>query len=199
MSFGYPQPVDEIRKAIKHAYHKNVLLLAAASNCGGNHRRSWPARAENVMCIYATDGDGNKYAKNPTPAENEYKFAALGSSVQALWPPSRKGPATWVRKSGTSTATPICAAIAGIVITILRRYKDRYLNEAFPEAERDKEEDSYMQKLEALGSVRGMAAVFRLMASERDHYQYVAPWTFLHTNRQSRTTMVETILQNIDA
>ena len=202
MSFGFPQVVPEIEKAIEYARRHNVLMLAAASNCGGTRKRTWPARSDAVLCIYATDGDGNKYGKNPTPESNKDNFAVLGDSVEALWPPSSlQGAARKVRKSGTSTATPICAAIAGIVMTALRQNEDSYVN-SFEERYQERKRRTYQRKANALGKASAMASVFKLMVGEdgmRDDYQVIAPWRVLEEGNRSRTTTLENILDCIDA
>jgi hypothetical protein len=200
MSFGFPEVIPEIDKAIQHARRKNVLMLAAASNYGGNRKRTWPARSDDVMCIYATDGDGNKYGKNPTPLANKDNFAALGESVEALWPPTN-GKVRRVRKSGTSTATPICAAIAGIVVTALRLNEDDYVS-SIEEKKREETRRSYRQKVTALGRASAMAPVFKLMVGEegmRDDYQFVAPWRIFDEGNHKRSTTLENILDKIDA
>jgi hypothetical protein len=202
MSFGFPEVIPEIDKAIQHARRKNVLMLAAASNYGGNRKRTWPARSDDVMCIYATDGDGNKYGKNPTPLANKDNFAVLGESVEALWPPtSPHGRARKVRKSGTSTATPICAAIAGIVVTALRLNEDDYVS-SIEEGKREETRRLYRQKVTALGRASAMASVFELMVNKegmRDDYQFIAPWRIFDEGNHKRSTTLETILDQIDA
>jgi hypothetical protein len=200
MSFGFPEVIPEIDKAIQHARRKNVLMLAAASNYGGNRKRTWPARSDDVMCIYATDGDGNKYGKNPTPLANKDNFAALGESVEALWPPTN-GKVRRVRKSGTSTATPICAAIAGIVVTALRLNEDDYVS-SIEEGKREETRRLYRQKVTALGRASAMASVFELMVNKegmRDDYQFIAPWRIFDEGNHKRSTTLENILDKIDA
>jgi len=202
MSFGFPKVIPEIDKAIQYARRKNVLMFAAASNCGGNRKRTWPARSDEVMCIYATDGDGNKYGKNPTPIPSKDNFAVLGESVEALWPPtSPHGKARKVRKSGTSTATPICAAIAGIVVTALRLNEDDYVK-GFGDREQEEKRRMYRQRVTALGRASAMASVFKLMVGEegmRDDYQFVAPWRIFDEGNHKRSTTLENILDCIDA
>lgn len=202
MSFGFPEVIPEINDAIQDARAKNVLMLAAASNCGGNRKRTWPARSDDVMCIYATDGDGNKYGKNPTPIGNKDNFAVLGESVGALWPPtSPHGKARRVRKSGTSTATPICAAIAGIVVTMLRLNEDSYVG-GFEDKKQEERRGAYRKKVAALGKAGAMASVFKLMVGEegmRDGYQFVAPWRIFDDGNHLRSTTLENILACIDA
>ena len=58
MSFGFQEKVDGIKSAISYAYDKNVIMLAAASNDGGNSGIAWPARLHEVICVNATDGKG---------------------------------------------------------------------------------------------------------------------------------------------
>lgn len=202
MSFGFPRVIPEIENAIEYARQNNVLMLAAASNYGGNRKRTWPARCEDVMCIYATDGDGNKYGKNPTPVSSKDNFAVLGESVEALWPPtSPHGAARRVRKSGTSTATPICAAIAGIVVTALRLNEDSYVS-GFAEREQEERREMYRRKLATLGKASAMAEVFKLMVGEdgkRDDYQFIAPWRIFDEGSRQRSTTLENILECIDA
>lgn len=202
MSFGFPKPVPEIAAAIESARRQNVLMLAAASNCGGNQIRSWPAREDDVMCIYAADGDGNKYDKNPTPAINKDNFAVLGDSVEAHWPPANtEDQPRLVRKSGTSTATPICAAIAGIILTALRRSEDGYIDSLESRMQARKRQ-SYQRKLKALGRASGMASVFNLMVGAegtRDNYQYIAPWKLFGESDHTGSTRLENILHCIDA
>lgn len=202
MSFGFPLVVPEIEKAIEHARRNDVLMLAAASNCGGNRSCTWPARSDNVICVYATDGDGNKYSKNPTPQKNKNNFAVLGDSVEALWPPlTPQGAVRKVRKSGTSTATPICAAVAGIVLTAMRQNEESYVS-SFNDSKQERERRKYRRKVDALGKASGMASVFKLMVGDdgmRDEYQFIAPWRVLEDSNRSRTTTLENILECIDA
>lgn len=201
MSFGFPEPVPELTSAIDYAYRNKVLMLAAASNCGGNDRPSWPSRNAQVMCIHATTGEGNRYPKDPTPIKDKANFAVLGSSVKALWLPDPTGKEQWVHKSGTSTATPIAAGIAGVIMSLLRRNETGYI-ERLPQREAAKEQERkrYERKLQALGRPDGMAEVFRLMVlGKRDELDYMAPWTLFHQSYKTETYMTETILKAIDA
>jgi hypothetical protein len=95
-----------------------------------------------------------------------------------------------VRKSGTSTATPVLAAIAATIMAVVRQ----------PErvsSERDSE------TLKRLGSADGMRAVLRRMASrngKRDGYDYIAPWEMLDASLdryKSLNTIVENILDDL--
>lgn len=61
MSFEFEQFIHVIEETIKTPESKKIVMFAAASNTGGNGEiASWPARMDQVMCIYATDGLGNR-------------------------------------------------------------------------------------------------------------------------------------------
>jgi subtilisin family serine protease len=188
MSFGFKYSVPEIEKAIDYASAKRVLMFAAASNCGGNSRRTWPARlSEKVFCIYATTGLGNKYPRNPTEQKRAYNFAILGSSVLS-WMPAQS---QQKRKSGTSTATPIAAGIAAILIGFVRH--PQYSQDVCQE---DKE------LLERLGTVGGMSDVFdRMVGTDgtRDGYDYLCPWNILDASDQHKSalTMLHDIIRDL--
>jgi hypothetical protein len=176
MSWGFDREVDEISAALKHASQKDKLLLAAASNCGGNSTPSWPSTYRSAMCIYASDGAGNKYAGSPTPRPNKHNFSTLGVAAKG-W--SRNSDTQRVLGSGTSSATAITAGIAASVLDIARCQKTEYLGQNPSPQDVIK----YEQKLVNLGTWDGMAEVFSLMREgaeqKRDGYDYIAPWALL--------------------
>ena len=187
MSFGFKNHVGIIDEAITHACSQRVLILAAASNCGGNSGLTWPASSRQVLCIYATTGIGNPYRRNPTQRDHLENFATLGSAVDSWWPEHLNQPRNRVRKSGTSASTPIAAGIAAIVMEIVRQ----------PERIRGFPSDK-IEKLKRLGTVDGMSAVFRCMVGEngrRNGYSYLAPWETLDRSHSSPTTIVDNILK----
>ena len=186
MSFGFEKSVDIIDDAITYACRQKVLILAGASNCGGNSGPTWPARTLNVLSIHATSGIGNPYRRNPTRRTHTNNFATLGSAVNSWWPEHLNQPQNRVRKSGTSASTPIAAGIAAIVMEIVRQ----------PERIRGLSSES-KRKIKQLGTVDGMSAVFRSMASERQGYDYLAPWELLHGNHSFPTTVVDNILTDL--
>jgi hypothetical protein len=118
MSFGLKQEHKEMQEAILKAYAKNILIFAAASNGGGNREVKYPARTEQAICVYATDGKGNSFSGNPNRMPNSsYHFATLGVEVKSVWPKHlQKGAAPERRVTGTSFATPIAAGIAACVL-----------------------------------------------------------------------------------
>lgn len=95
-----------------------------------------------------------------------------------------------VRKSGTSTSTPIAAGIAALIMEIVRQ----------PERI-EKLSGEKIDRLKKLGTVDGMSAVFRRMVGEngkRQGYNYLAPWETLDRNYSSPTTIVDNILRELD-
>lgn len=110
MSFGFHGKNKEIEDALDRAKRKDKLLIAAASNGGGNSSRSRPACQDNVLCIHACDGNGNSGNMNPTPHPDSDNFTTLGIGIRSRWNGKN------VFKSGTSFATPIAAGIAANMI-----------------------------------------------------------------------------------
>lgn len=176
MSFGWEEESDEeLSAVINRAKVNNVLLFAATSNEGIQTRgdMAYPARAAEVIAVDAADGDGNPSKFNPPEGENE-RFTALGEAVNSAFPMQlTEGTDTpgWKRMSGTSCATPIAAAIAGLVLEFSRQ---RPL--------------CYDPSVEArLKSVAGMKLVFRKLLSSKfassSNFKYLDPnKLFFYTN-----------------
>jgi hypothetical protein len=126
MSFGYTDETepgcDELRGAITAAHAANVLIFAAASNSGAHSTEpAFPARVSNVFCIYAGDGMGNSGRANPTPRKHLFNFLTLGEAVEAAWPHTLSEYPWKLRKSGTSFATPVAAAIGAFLLLYARQ------------------------------------------------------------------------------
>ena len=187
LSFGFEEYIPSIEKAIKFAHSKGVITVAAASNSGGNSPIAWPARMDEVLCIFATDSLGNPCKFTPNPDNRSDNFGVLGEEVPSYWPPHLKQ-GLRVRKSGTSTATPIAAAIAAILLDFVRLslYTEP---QPFPDRE--------MVILRRIRSIAGMRAVFRKMADKRNGYDYLTPWTLLNVDGYKNTTVLDIILQNL--
>ena len=189
ISFGFEQQVRVIRDAIVAAENSNVIVLAAASNCGGNARLSWPARHPTVFSIYASDGYGNKYHRNPTQQRHDDNFAVLGSCVKAWWPSGHK-----VLRSGTSTATPIAAGLASMTIHFVKQHQQEYKRRS------GFTDEDFEELQQRLSTYSGMRSVFRLMveqeAADRDGYCYMTPW-WLFNKTINRDTIFDKILAEL--
>jgi hypothetical protein len=188
MSFGFDESVSNIEKAIYYAKQNDIILLAAASNEGGNVDVSWPARMDEVICISASDGLGNKARFAPDSRRNKDNFIILGEDVMSSWP-MHLNKMHEVRKSGTSCATPIAAGIAAIVLELAGSYLHRNCESFTSDA---------MQHFRKLRTVAGMREVFDLMAGERDTYDYIRPWGLLRaTKGYKMDSVMDMILQRL--
>jgi hypothetical protein len=188
MSFGFERSVTIIDEAIKHADSKKIIMLAAASNKGGNGGITWPARLPQVICIYATDSLGNRCDFTPGPSDNANNFSILGHAVKSFWPP-HLNQGFEVPKSGTSTATPIAAGIAALVLQYMRAALAKM-------AQISKNDAEIFCKLR---TTAGMSTVFRQMVNEkRDGYDYVVPWNFLSVAKyKEASTIPDIVLSNL--
>ena len=175
MSFGFEDEQDStveaesILQAIRYAYRKDVTLFAAASNDVHNRTDgvAWPARAAEVICVHAADGDG--IPKHTPGAADGQRVMVLGICVGSSWPErvhtrkSEQAAGLHVRKdfkymSGTSCAAPIAAGIAAIVLD----YAQHLLKQ-----------DDWKR----LRRVDGMTKIFEIMKDPRtEGYWFVRPW-----------------------
>jgi Subtilase family len=148
-----------------------VIILASASNQGANHPITFPARLKNIVfCIGAADGKGNPAAFNP-PFIGEEKYSALGEAVLGAVPGNQ-----YRRKDGTSTATPIAAGIAAVLIDFTRQFMDM-----------PKGPDIYQT----------MRKLFIKMseATVEQSYRYLAPWYLINPEQDSRK-VIKAICEN---
>lgn len=163
MSFGYRVANDEIKVAIRDAFHRGIILVAAASNSGVNPRFpiSFPASMRQVICVHSSDGNGNPSAQNP-PATPDCNLAILGEQVAAAWPQRLEtGREDKLRvASGTSVATPIAAGLAALIIEY---------------AAQSGQENEVVTRWMQLRHCDEMRKVFGALARERSGYQSIAP------------------------
>jgi hypothetical protein len=178
MSFGLNHPVPAVEEAIKAAKAKGILMFAAASNDGSSRwvPYAYPARASadlGIFCIHSTDGKGN--ASKFTPPSRDGDFATLGEGVRSAWPwHLRKG--LEKRQTGTSTATPIAAGIAALVLEFATQKPPMKASETAN-----------------LRTYRGMAEVLKKMAVKTSaNYRYLDPLN-LFTDKSSKPKETEEI------
>ncbi|KAL9017858.1 MAG: hypothetical protein Q9185_004806 [Variospora sp. 1 TL-2023] len=112
MSFGWPQYQMAVAKPVDHAATCGVLVCAAASNGGAKDDVAFPARDSPVICVHSTNKQGKPSDFTPNPLPFTPKFAVIGENVEAAWPGCENGHS----QSGTSTATPILAAVMALVL-----------------------------------------------------------------------------------
>lgn len=126
LSFGFEhRPPDDMIYEIEECIRRKIIIVASASNEGGDGMYTYPAKLHNVVCAYAADDMGNKYPRNPPPAK-EHNFSFVGMLLRPAWDFSAPKNAMGSRldyKSGTSYAAPIACATAVLMIGfICRRY-----------------------------------------------------------------------------
>lgn len=167
MSFGFDDQVTEILKAIEFA-SKHALLLASASNSGGNAGIAWPARCPDVVAVFASDYQGNKYVRNPDPL-GKHNFSVLGDHVEG-WKP---GTNQKEHRSGTSIAAPLAAGITAIILAVLRHGKIDFLAQ-LSEENRKSARKRYDRALEKAKDAHRIQAVLEARFSAlREDYNYV--------------------------
>ncbi|KAK2592385.1 hypothetical protein QQS21_009904 [Conoideocrella luteorostrata] len=149
ISFGLLSDHDGIKREIELAEINGIIVCAAASNSGGNARRSFPARMDKVICVHASDGNGNKSGMDPAPKSDSDNFSTLGVGIESVWEPG-------VRKSGTSFSTPILVGIIANVLQYSGCLSDEHRRKVFSRA--------------------GMRSILRAMSVPSDGYRYVTPW-----------------------
>jgi len=115
MSLGEQSPCEQtLQDAIDYAWARNVVVVAAAGNDGGNESFE-PADCAHTLAVASTDASDAKSAfSNYGPWVH---VAAPGSDIlSSVNPtiPSNNGVA-YRTKSGTSMATPHVAGLAGLI------------------------------------------------------------------------------------
>jgi Subtilase family len=172
LSFGCKTRVDPIYDAIKKACDNKILVFAAASNCGGNDDIAWPASMKDyVICVNATDGNGNATGFTPNALTSGDNFAVPGSAILSSW--SEALGQSEMRMNGTSCAAPIAAGIGAIVLEFIRRTRARH-----PEFGRDA--DIFSRSKERLGMSKVFHKMVRSETKSRSNYAYIEPWVLFN-------------------
>lgn len=82
-SWGFTRPHQELRNAIKAAHQEGILIFASAANAGGSvWRLPFPARADGVCAIGASDNYGRKTKFTSLEA----KFMFPGTAIPSSYP-----------------------------------------------------------------------------------------------------------------
>lgn len=110
MSLGNYAEAAFLHDAIKYAYNKDVVLIAASGNDNTN-RPGYPAAYPEVFAVGATDSSGRKASYSNY---GDYiDVAAPGDTIASTYPGSQ-----YAALSGTSMASPHVAALAALIRSI---------------------------------------------------------------------------------
>jgi hypothetical protein len=110
MSFAGPRD-PTLERAIKAAYDKNVIMIAAAGNAGPKSPPLYPGADPNVIAVTATDMDDKLFS-----GANRGKYVAIAAPGVDILVPAPDD--TYQLTTGTSVAT---AHITGVVALMLER------------------------------------------------------------------------------
>ncbi len=112
---GYDQP---LRNALKRAAAQDIVIVVPACNGGDNNdlpqNNYYPAnyKMPNMLTIAASRRDTDLW-KDSNYSKTKVHMAAPGVNIMGLW--VEKGSAEWATGDGTSFATPVAAAVAGLI------------------------------------------------------------------------------------
>lgn len=109
MSFGFKNS-KALEKAIKEVYKRNIVLVAASGNSGGNNSVMYPARYPEVIAVAASDSK-DKVAW----------FSSGGAEVNVMAPGagilSTYKDGGYKTMSGTSMACPHVTAACALILS----------------------------------------------------------------------------------
>ncbi|CAE6353384.1 S8 family peptidase [Paenibacillus sp. GCM10023250] len=110
MSLGNYAEAQFLHDAIKYAYDRDVVLVAASGN-DNTERPGYPAAYPEVLAVASTNADGTR---SPFSNYGDYiDVAAPGMTIASTYPGSQ-----YAALSGTSMASPHVAALAGLIRSI---------------------------------------------------------------------------------
>ena len=115
MSLGCPDPIDEVRDAIRTVTARGIPVFCAAGNANLK-KLFYPAGYKETISIAAVDRDFKK-AEFSNVAEN-LDFFAPGKDILSTIPGNKYGV-----MSGTSMSCPFAASIAALMLSYSRNHK----------------------------------------------------------------------------
>ncbi|RAO73558.1 uncharacterized protein BHQ10_009570 [Talaromyces amestolkiae] len=156
ISAGFRNHSPSLQSAIEKASDAGVLIFAAASNWGNRGREAFPARHKfKTICIFSTNTDDQASHFNPEARDDADNFAILGEDFPH--PTNDKK-----REDGTSMATAIAAGLAARILDFTRQPDNKEI-----------------VRVEDVGKMAGMTAIFSFMAKKAGKFNCVAPLRLL--------------------
>jgi hypothetical protein len=206
MSFGFESYVQVIQNALVNAINiedkmdstrTSTLIFAATRNDGANKSVAWPAKANEVIGISSTDGDGDFSSSfNPSHDRSDSIFYALGQAVEVVCPP-RMGigqgrQKNRTRLSGTSFANPVAAGLAANVLG--------YVKLAIANGVTLTHDIDLQEMLERLKRKDGMKAIFkhRMNRYNDSDMASLLPWDWLKPGRHSTNVILMEIWDTLN-
>ncbi|OIW30760.1 subtilisin-like protein [Coniochaeta ligniaria NRRL 30616] len=181
MSLGFYKEYDNLSQAVRDAFARNKIMVAAVSNDGDTGPCMWPASLTGVFAIHPARGYGETSATAPLPIVGN-DFSILGENVESAWicGTDEKGnpvnTSRMERKSGASVATPIAAGVIALVLELAMQGDPG-------------NQDSHAMfagMLPKLRSFDGMREILWSMSRRRDHLNLnIVPWVLLDANLDS--------------
>lgn len=110
MSLGNYAEAEFLHDAIKYAYDRDVVMIAASGN-DNTDRPGYPAAYPEVFAVAATNS--NKEKASFSNYGDYIDVAAPGDSIASTYPGSQ-----YAALSGTSMASPHVAALAGLIRSV---------------------------------------------------------------------------------
>jgi hypothetical protein len=110
MSFAGPKD-PSLERALKAAYDRNIVLIAAAGNAGPKSPPLYPGAYQDVIAVTATDVDDKLFA-----GANRGKYVSVSAPGVDILVPAPEN--TYQLTTGTSVAA---AEVSGIVALLLQR------------------------------------------------------------------------------
>jgi len=168
VSFGFQKGVPMLHDAVSYCAKKSIVFVAAS--CDPNpESENWFAQHPDVIPVFATNDNGDPYARNPAPKKDQNNFAFPGY-YRAKPSISNLNPEVIAMSSGTCCAAPLAAGVGAVFLAQLPGAVEQGLSnfgETF----------DLKQFRKNLRTVSGMKAAFTAVSEERRGYDCVQPWS----------------------